>query len=109
MRKNKMFATFIVGGALSALVVAGCEEGSLQGEGQGHGDEPIVVEVQVGEGDEIESVNVISHDDSEDVSEQAFQEIPQNIVDSNSTDVDVISGATRTSEGIMEAVENALN
>lgn len=35
--------------------------------------------------------------------------IPQEIIENQSTDVDVVSGATKTSIGIMKAVENALN
>ncbi|HAA80979.1 MAG TPA: FMN-binding protein, partial [Thermoanaerobacter sp.] len=38
-----------------------------------------------------------------------FEIIPQEIIQTQSTNVDIISGTTRTSYGIIMAVEDALN
>jgi len=82
------------------------EDGTYTGTGNGYGG-PIEVEVTV-DGGEITDVAVLEHSESPDISDPAIEEIPQAIVNNNSTDVDVASGATASSEGIMEAVNNAL-
>lgn len=81
-------------------------DGTHTGTGEGFGG-PIEVEVTV-EGGEITDVAVLEHSESPDISDPAFDQVPQAIVENNSTDVDVASGATFSSEGIMEAVNNAL-
>jgi len=81
-------------------------DGTYTGTGEGFGG-PIEVEVTV-EGNEIANVEILSHSESPDISDPAIEEVPQAIVDNNSTEVDVASGATASSEGIMEAVDNAL-
>ncbi len=61
------------------------------------------------EGGKIVSVEVIEHDETPGISDPAIEGVPSAIVESNSTTVDVVSGATFTSEAIMEAVQNALS
>jgi len=81
----------------------------LVGEGQGYNkDVPIVVEVtMVGRG--IASINIVSHGETPGLSDPAFEVIPSAIIAAQNSRVDVISGATDTSIGIMEAVANAMN
>jgi len=88
------------------VAVEEIEDGTYTGTGEGF-DGPIEVEVTT-EGNEIVGVDILSHSESPDISDPAIEEIPEAIVDNNSTDVDVASGATASSEGIMEAVNNAL-
>ena len=82
-------------------------DGTYQGEAVGFRP-GLVVEVIVKSG-VITSVEVISHNE---VKEQYWgrpvREIPKAIIESQSTEVDVISRATFTSRGIMEAVRDAL-
>ena len=83
------------------------DEQVLTGEGQGYNpDVPIVVEVTM-VGDEITAIEIVEHDETEGIADPAFDETPDAIIDAQSTDVDVVSGATDTSEGIMEAVADA--
>ncbi len=74
-------------------------------------DTPIEVEV-VKDGDTITAVTVTNHAEStDDIKEvaEAIEAIPAAIVDANGTDgVEVVSGATYTSEGIINAVNDAL-
>lgn len=74
-------------------------------------DTPIEVEV-VKEGDTITSVTVTNHAESVDDIEEvktALEQVPAAIQEANGTDgVEVISGATYTSEGIINAVNDAL-
>lgn len=83
---------------------------TLTGEAEGFGG-PIEVEV-VREGETITAVNVLNHSESvDDIAEvpTALEEVPAAIVEANGTDgVEVVSGATMTSNGIIEAVNAAL-
>jgi uncharacterized protein with FMN-binding domain len=83
------------------------EKGVLIGEGIGMGGK-LVVKVKM-DGNTISSVEVVSDHETTGISEKALVEIPQEIVQNQSTNVDVVSGATMTSKGIMSAVEDALS
>lgn len=67
----------------------------------------VKVEVVITEG-KIESVSVVSHDETAGLSDPAIELVPQAIVDAQSTDVDTVSGATVTSEAIIKAVDDCL-
>ena len=60
-------------------------------------------------GNQIESVEILSNHETVGVADRARTEIPQKIVETQSTEVDTVSGATITSNAIMNAVQNALN
>lgn len=60
------------------------------------------------EGGKIIEVKVVSHDETDGIADPAIEEIPTAIVEANKTAVDVISGATYTSDAIMEATRLAL-
>ena len=85
----------------------GVPDGTYTGAGKGF-EGPIEVEVTVS-GGKITAVKVLSHSDTPGISDQAINTVPGRIVEANSPQVDVPSGASYTSRGIMEAVENALN
>lgn len=59
--------------------------------------------------DKIQSVQIVSINDTPRFYQQAASVIPQEIVQNQSTNVDAVSGATRSSNGIIRAVQNALN
>ncbi|MGN0775831.1 MAG: C-GCAxxG-C-C family (seleno)protein [Candidatus Ventricola sp.] len=77
------------------------------GEANGFGG-PIKVKVTM-DGDKIAKIDVLSHGDTPGICDKAFNTIPQAIIDAQSTQVDVASGATFSSQGIMAAVEDALS
>ncbi|MGQ5708697.1 FAD-binding protein [Lactobacillus sp. PSON] len=56
----------------------------------------------------ITNVEVIQDHESEDIGKKALVEVPKRIVEANSIDVDVVSGASATSRAIKEAVRDAL-
>ena len=68
----------------------------------------ITVSVEIENG-KIQQVSVISASEDDPYYTWALQEIPSAIVESNSYDVDSVSGATVTSKGIINAVKNALS
>ena len=82
------------------------EDGEYEGKGEG-GFGPIEVEVTVEDG-EISDIVITEHSETDEISDPAFEEVPEEIMEENSTDVDIVSGATLTSEGIIEAVHDAL-
>lgn len=99
--------------AVMALSLVGCgskapalKDGEYAGVGSGLNGE-IEVTVTVTEG-KIANVSVDKHEESEGISDPAIEGIPTAIVEKNSTEVETVSGATLTSNGIIEAVNNAL-
>ena len=67
----------------------------------------ITMEVVV-DGNAITAINAIEHKESPGISDAAFEEIPQAIIDGQTLAVDMVAGATFSSEGIFEAVTLAL-
>ncbi|ACB86031.1 flavocytochrome c [Natranaerobius thermophilus] len=82
------------------------EEGTYEGSSYGHNAE-IEVEVTI-EDEDISDIEVLSHEESEILTDPVFEEIIPAIVENNNTNVDSISGATVTSLALVSAVEDAL-
>lgn len=82
------------------------QAGSYEGTGKGRNGE-IEVLVTVSD-DAIESVEVTGHQETPGISDPALEQIPNAIVEYQSLGVDAVSGATLTSEGILEAAADAL-
>lgn len=83
-----------------------CAEGQYIGRYWGMNDK-LTVRVTV-DNDIIKDVEVMEHHETQDVGTLAIEQLPKSIVDANSTAVDTVSGATRTSAGIIIAVEQCL-
>ncbi|MEF9972491.1 MAG: flavocytochrome c [Clostridia bacterium] len=81
-------------------------EGTYTGVGQGNNG-PVEVEVSV-TGDAITAVTVKSHNETPGICDKAIADIPAAIVGGQSLGVDVISGATNTSNAILAAATEAL-
>jgi uncharacterized protein with FMN-binding domain len=87
------------------------EESSSDGiyTGTGYGKKgSITVEVTI-ENDLITDITVISHNEDKGYYETAFSQVSAKIISSQSLDVDTVSGATISSNGLIEAVEDALS
>ena len=82
------------------------KNGEYVGEAKGYKSN-IKVSVSVKD-NKISDVKVVSHDDTPSFADKAISVIPKEIVNKQSTDIDVVSGATLTSKGILDAVNNAL-
>ena len=80
--------------------------GTYTGVGAGkNGD--ITVEVTFS-AEKIERITVVSHSETPSLSDAAIANIPMQIVESQSLGVDAVSGATYTSNGIVDAVADAV-
>ncbi|WP_102401344.1 FMN-binding protein [Haloimpatiens massiliensis] len=82
-------------------------DGVYQGVGKGYRPE-LVVEVTIENG-KISKIDIVSDNETPRFSRVPFETIPDEIVTEQSTEVDLVSGATRTSRGIVEAVNDALS
>lgn len=86
-----------------AIPANGVYEGSANGMG---GAVKVAVTVEDGK---ISGVEVLEHKETAGISDPAIEQIPQAIVEAQSTDVEAVTGATVTSEAIKEAVATALS
>ncbi len=80
---------------------------TLTGTGKGFGGE-VTVTVTM-DGDKIVDVKAAGDKETKNIGTKAIDELPAKIVEAGSTTVDIISGATVTSEAIIYAVNNALD
>lgn len=109
---NKKMRSLLLATIVSTFVFAASTQagtftpGQYQGTGNGRNGS-IEVEVTLSE-DKIESVEILSHSESEGISDPAIAKIPAAIVEEQSLAVDAVTGASLTSAGILEAVTDAI-
>ena len=82
------------------------KDGTYTGEAQGYGG-TIQVEVTLS-GDEITSINVVSAPGEDSAYLSQAESVIDSIIGAQSSDVDTVSGATFSSTGILNAVDEAL-
>lgn len=88
------------------------EEALAENEYIGVGTSEIGGEIKVKvtmDGDKIAKIDVLSHKETAGISDPAFEQVPAAIIAANSTAVDTVSGATKTSEALIAAVNDALS
>lgn len=95
---------------LSLLVFTGCTVAAVEvvttGVGQGYAGE-VKVEVTM-KGDKITAIEVLESSDTPGLSTQAFEVMIERVIAKNGVDVDIVAGATGSSDGILEAIKDAL-
>ena len=91
----------------SALPAGQYKDGTYHGSGTGFRGGTTTVTVVVS-GGKITTVKVDSNEDSPSFFNSAYTTVSSEIISSQSTEVDAVSGATYSSRGIMAAVANAL-
>ena len=82
------------------------KDGTYTGEAEGYGG-TIQVEVTLA-GDEITSINVVSAPGEDSAYLSQSESVINSVISAQSTDVDTVSGATFSSTGILNAVDEAL-
>lgn len=85
---------------------AGYKAGIYSAQAKGNNGD-VKVEVEFSE-DAIVKVTVTEHQETAGLSDPAIEKIPQRIVEGQSLNVDAISGATNTSNAILEAVADCV-
>lgn len=91
--------------ACQAKPVSSNNSGVFTGESKGKNG-AIKVEITI-ENAEIKDIKVVENHES-DFTKNVFEQLPKAMVAANTADVDVISGATLTSNAIIEAVKDAI-
>ena len=92
----------------AAAVMTGCSASAEQHSGQAQGYGGVLrVSVEM-DGADITRVTVQEHHETEGVGTRAIEALPDQIVQADSVEVDDVSGATRTSQAIKEAVRQAI-
>lgn len=109
MTKKKLLSSLMVSASmLLAACAGGTDDASSETyeiEVDGYADKITVATTM--NGDEIENVEVLEHNETDGIGSVAVEELPPSIVDSQSLGVDTVTGATITSNAILEAVEQA--
>ncbi len=102
---DEIGAAFL-GVAMAEFDLGAVEDGTYTGTGTGFGGD-ITVEVTVS-GNQITDITILEHGESPGFWEKAEVAIPEAIIDAQDYDVDAASGATMSSNGIKNAVFDAL-
>ncbi len=101
----------LLAGSLALGLVAGCSSNTGTGntyEGTAAGKNGDVTVQVVYEDNEIKSVTVTDQKETEGIADPALEQIPAAIVDAQTPNVETVSGATVTSEAIINATKAAL-
>ena len=100
-------AVSLRGRGSDAIPASDKAKGVFYGVGTGMGGR-LVVKVTLS-GKKIVSVEVLNNHETDGISNNALVEVPKQIVQAQSTQVDAVSGASVTSKAVMTAVEDALS
>ncbi|MDR0663545.1 MAG: FMN-binding protein [Spirochaetaceae bacterium] len=110
MNKNLIIACVcaaLAAACLSFKSMTVFEAGKWEGFGKGYnGTIHVVVET---DSTSIIDINVLQEDEDLLIGVEAIAELKEFVLETDSTETDAISGATASSEGFMEAVEDALS
>ena len=95
---------------LSILLLFGCatakKSGKFEGVGTGkHGEIKVAVTITDAK---ITNIEVVEQGENKGLSDSVYDELKEAIIAQNSADVDIVSGASATSEGYLEAVKDAI-
>ena len=107
MKKIRIFGLILVIFLLFSCSNDAYKPGIYEGTGKGKFGE-IKVEVLISTKHTISQINILEHADTPGISDEVFEVLPRLVIKENSTEVDAISGATETSNGVLQAIKNAL-
>jgi uncharacterized protein with FMN-binding domain len=100
-------ALFVLAACLSFNKLTVYEAGKWEGSGTGYnGAIRVVVETDT---TSIIDINVLENNEDPLIGGEAIMELKEIILETDSTDIDAISGATQTCEGFIYAVDDALS
>lgn len=107
----------LIGLALSIILTTGllaCDskniiykEGIYEGNAEGHIGS-IKVQI-VTDQYEIKEIKILDQQETPVIAEIVYKKIPTRVIKANSPEVDVVAGATYTSNGLLKAIKNALD
>ena len=92
--------------ASPSVMETGYTPGAYEGTGNGYRG-PIHVRIQISAAG-IEDIAIVSHQESSFPGLAAMEELLEQVLETGESDIDAISGATYSSRGFLQAVEDAL-
>lgn len=107
MNKKMKMSSIMLSATLLLAACGGADDATNTYEIEVDGYADTITVATTMNGDEIEKVEVLEHNETDGIGSIAVEEIPAAIVASQSLGVDVVTGATITSDAILEAVEQA--
>lgn len=81
--------------------------GTFTGSYRGYGGD-VLAEIEISEDGVIESVTLSGAEETPEIGGEALMDLEQQFVDRQSTEIDVITGATKTCDAAIQAVEEAI-
>lgn len=81
--------------------------GKYQVRAQGHGSESMPMAVTI-EDDKIKNIEIDSSGETKGVADEVFNRLPKQIIDNQTLNVDVVSGATISSHGVVNGIAQAI-
>ena len=106
MKKAILFITAVIISSALTFGTSSAEE-TFSGTAEGHNGS-VSVAVKIGDGGVLKQAEVTSHIETKGISDRAITEIPKRILEAQSLQVDVMSGATLTSRAVINAVRNTI-
>ncbi|MED4958299.1 FMN-binding protein, partial [Paenibacillus macerans] len=126
-KRFKSWLVFTVCLALAVSVLSGCQSagnsresgpssapeqssfkaGTYTGEAEGK-DGTVKVEVTMEEPDQIKDIQIVSQTETEGLGDAALEKIKEQILQNQTLAVDAVSGASKSSEAMLTAVEKAV-
>lgn len=106
--KKRIFIVMII---MFLLTFSSCSKtkraGTYEGTGNGRNGN-VRVSVTINSEGEISEIELIDFTENKKFVEASFNKIKEDIISKNNIKVDTVSGATETSNGILEAIEKAV-
>ena len=113
MGTARKFAAGLSGLICAAMLLAGCtsedgiyQPGNYTATAAGYAGD-VTVEVEF-DSEKILSVTILEHNETPTVADKALEEIPGQIVEQQTSEVDAVTSATLTSEAIKTAVADCI-
>lgn len=111
MKSIKKFALILALFLLSSCGIGkrDLKPGVYEGQGVGHNKkEPIKISVTINEKKKIEAVNILSHDETDNIGRVALEKLVEDVETKQDGSFDVVAKATETSTGFRRALDQAL-
>ncbi|MBU3114202.1 FMN-binding protein [Clostridium lacusfryxellense] len=83
------------------------KQGTYEGNAEGHIG-PIKVQI-VTDDYEIIEIKIIEQQEIPIIADSVYEKIPERVIKTNNADVEVVAGATYTSNGLIKAIKNGLD
>lgn len=108
--KNKKIV-IILTAILLTITITSCKKlnkaGTYEADGKGRNGN-IKVAVTVDSKGDISDIELIEYDENKQYIEASFGKIKEDVIKNNTYEVDTVSGATQTSNGIIEAIRKCI-